>query len=61
MSILNYTFSAERVRTENINVICVPTSFQARQLIINNHLTLGDLDTHPKVFIYRKVITLNDW
>ncbi|XP_014211333.1 ribose-5-phosphate isomerase [Copidosoma floridanum] len=40
---------AERVKEENLNVVCVPTSFQARQLIINNHLTLGDLETHPKL------------
>ncbi|KAK0161469.1 hypothetical protein PV327_009936 [Microctonus hyperodae] len=36
---------------ENLNVVCVPTSFQARQLIVNNHLTLGDLDTSPQLDI----------
>ncbi|XP_043272389.1 ribose-5-phosphate isomerase [Venturia canescens] len=40
---------AERVQEEKLNVICVPTSFQARQLIVNNHLTLGDLETNPKL------------
>ncbi|XP_058799433.1 ribose-5-phosphate isomerase isoform X2 [Phymastichus coffea] len=40
---------AERVRDEKLSVVCVPTSFQARQLIINNHLTLGDLETYPKL------------
>ncbi|XP_057339315.1 ribose-5-phosphate isomerase [Microplitis mediator] len=40
---------AEKINENGLNVICVPTSFQARQLIINNHLTLGDLDTHPKL------------
>lgn len=39
----------ERVKQENLNVICIPTSFQARQLILNHHLTLGDLETHPKL------------
>ncbi|KZC10532.1 Ribose-5-phosphate isomerase [Dufourea novaeangliae] len=39
----------ERVKEENLNVICIPTSFQARQLILNNHLTLGDLETYPKL------------
>ncbi|KOC62635.1 Ribose-5-phosphate isomerase [Habropoda laboriosa] len=39
----------ERMKEENLNVVCVPTSFQARQLILNNHLTLGDLETHPKL------------
>lgn len=37
----------ERVTNENINVFCIPTSFQARQLIINNGLVLADLETHP--------------
>lgn len=40
---------AERVKEEGLNVVCVPTSFQARQLILDNHLTLGDLETHPKL------------
>lgn len=40
---------AERMKEENLNVVCVPTSFQARQLILNHHLTLGDLETHPKL------------
>ncbi|XP_054016577.1 ribose-5-phosphate isomerase [Hylaeus anthracinus] len=39
----------ERVKEEKLNVICIPTSFQARQLILNNHLTLGDLETYPKL------------
>ncbi|XP_012283374.1 ribose-5-phosphate isomerase [Orussus abietinus] len=38
---------AERVKEENLNVVCIPTSFQARQLIVNHHLTLGDLETSP--------------
>lgn len=37
----------ERVQSENLKVFCIPTSFQARQLIINNGLNLGDLETHP--------------
>lgn len=40
---------AERVRSEKLNVICVPTSFQAKQLIQNNGLQLGDLETHPQL------------
>ncbi|XP_046611147.1 ribose-5-phosphate isomerase [Neodiprion virginianus] len=40
---------AERVREENLRVICIPTSFQARQLIINHHLALSDLEIHPKL------------
>ncbi|XP_030046897.1 ribose-5-phosphate isomerase isoform X2 [Microcaecilia unicolor] len=40
---------AERVKQENLNVVCVPTSFQARQLILQNGLTLTDLDRHPEL------------
>lgn len=39
----------ERVKEERLNIVCIPTSFQARQLILNNHLTLGDLETYPKL------------
>ncbi|XP_077971933.1 ribose-5-phosphate isomerase-like isoform X3 [Styela clava] len=38
---------AERVKEEDLLVTCVPTSFQARQLIIENNLVLADLDTNP--------------
>lgn len=37
----------ERVANEQIKVFCIPTSFQARQLIINNGLVLSDLEIHP--------------
>lgn len=40
---------AERVKKEGLNVICIPTSFQARQLILDNHLNLGDLETNPQL------------
>eukprot|EP00079_Xenopus_tropicalis_P031714 XP_017945485.1 PREDICTED: ribose-5-phosphate isomerase [Xenopus tropicalis] len=40
---------AERVKQENLNVVCVPTSFQARQLILQNGLVLSDLDRHPEL------------
>lgn len=46
-----FQFSAERVKDEGLSVICVPTSYQARQLINDYSLTLGDLDTHPKVIL----------
>nr|CAI5844002.1 unnamed protein product [Callosobruchus analis] len=38
---------AERVKKENLKVKCIPTSFQARQLIIDHKLTLTDLDVDP--------------
>ncbi|XP_051172045.1 ribose-5-phosphate isomerase [Leptopilina boulardi] len=40
---------AERVKNEKLNVICIPTSFQARQLIVKHGLTLGDLEIYPKI------------
>jgi ribose 5-phosphate isomerase A len=40
---------AERVKSEKLNLICIPTSFQAKQLIMKHNLVLGDLDRHPEV------------
>ncbi|XP_077992380.1 ribose-5-phosphate isomerase-like [Glandiceps talaboti] len=40
---------AQRVKEENLNIVCVPTSFQARQLIIDNQLVLSDLEITPKL------------
>lgn len=37
------------VKEKNLKVICIPTSFQAKQLILSNHLTLGELDTNPSI------------
>ncbi|XP_008484877.1 ribose-5-phosphate isomerase [Diaphorina citri] len=38
---------AERIKAEKLKIVCVPTSFQARQLILKNNMVLGDLETHP--------------
>ncbi|CAL8274042.1 unnamed protein product [Merluccius merluccius] len=40
---------AERVRLEKLNIVCVPTSFQARQLVLQHGLPLSDLDRHPEL------------
>lgn len=40
---------AERVETDKLKVICIPTSFQAKQLIIKHNLTLGELETNPQI------------
>ena len=40
---------SEVVKEQNLNVVCIPTSFQAKQLILANNLTLGELDTKPKL------------
>ncbi|KAG8226880.1 hypothetical protein J437_LFUL005639 [Ladona fulva] len=40
---------SERVQQENLKLVCIPTSFQARQLILQHNLTLGDLETNPSI------------
>ncbi|XP_069703721.1 ribose-5-phosphate isomerase [Periplaneta americana] len=40
---------AQRVKDENLHVVCVPTSYQARQLILNHKLHLGDLEMYPQL------------
>lgn len=37
----------QRVDAEKLNIVCIPTSFQARQLIVQNKLNLGELEIHP--------------
>ena len=40
---------ALRVREENLKVKCIPTSFQAQQLIIEHHLPLTSLEQYPVI------------
>ncbi|CAL1539447.1 unnamed protein product [Lymnaea stagnalis] len=40
---------AERNKHANLNLVCIPTSFQARQLIAEHGLTLGSLETSPVI------------
>ncbi|XP_004927877.1 ribose-5-phosphate isomerase [Bombyx mori] len=40
---------AERVESEKLKVTCIPTSFQAKQLIIKHGLNLGELETNPNI------------
>lgn len=40
---------AERVKADKLELICVPSSFQARQLIIQNGLVLSDLEITPEL------------
>nr|CAD7405147.1 unnamed protein product [Timema cristinae] len=48
--ILGYTLmTPERVARENLNLVCVPTSFQAKQLILQHSLTLGELESFPQL------------
>lgn len=37
----------QRVKAEKLNLICIPTSFQALQLITDGGLILGNLSTNP--------------
>ncbi|EOA98555.1 Ribose-5-phosphate isomerase [Anas platyrhynchos] len=46
---LRVLLRSERVKEENLAIVCIPTSFQARQLILQNGLTLSDLDRHPEL------------
>ncbi|XP_050307853.1 ribose-5-phosphate isomerase [Anthonomus grandis grandis] len=40
---------AQKVQKEKLSVLCVPTSFQARQLVVKHRLPLTDLDVSPKL------------
>jgi len=40
---------AQRAREENLNLRCVPTSFQAKQLILDAGLVLSDLERESQV------------
>lgn len=40
---------AEMNRIKNMNLKCIPTSFQSYQLIIENGLTLASLDQYPEL------------
>ena len=42
---------AKRVREENLKIKCIPTSFQAQQLIISNNLFLTTLEQCPVIDI----------
>jgi ribose 5-phosphate isomerase A len=38
-------------KENNLNLICIPSSFQARQLILENNLKIASLDEYPEVDI----------
>ena len=40
---------AEINKTKNLNLKCIPTSFQTRQLIVENDLPLASLDQYPVI------------
>ncbi|XP_077291759.1 ribose-5-phosphate isomerase [Arctopsyche grandis] len=42
---------AHRHLTEQLNIKCIPSSFQAKQLILEHGLPLVDLDSHPVIDI----------
>lgn len=41
----------ERVKNDGLRLVCIPTSFQARQLILAAGLKLGELECHPKLAV----------
>lgn len=40
---------AQKVKKEGLKVVCIPTSFQAQQLIVESNLTLGNLEIFPQL------------
>jgi len=38
-------------KKSNLNLTCIPSSFQARQLILENNLKLGSLEKYPEIDI----------
>jgi len=39
----------QRGKEANSNIVFIPTSFQSRELIVRNGLTLGDVDAYPEI------------
>lgn len=39
----------EKVKNEKLTIVCIPTSFQSIQLIVEGGLTLGDLSRYPEI------------
>lgn len=39
----------QRVQAEGLKVVCIPTSFQSTQLIVEGKLPLGDLSQYPEI------------
>jgi len=50
---------AQKVKEEYLQVICVPSSFQAKQLIIEHKLPLGDLNMYPEVIVVSDILQLS--
>ncbi|CAH8562305.1 unnamed protein product [Schistosoma guineensis] len=42
-------YIADKVKKENLQIQCIPTSFQARQLLINHKLPVTDLDVCEQI------------
>ena len=47
------------MKEEYLQVICVPSSFQAKQLIIEHKLPLGDLNMYPEVIVVSDILQLS--
>ena len=40
---------AERIKNENLDITCIPSSFQSKQLLIKHDLKISDLEAHTKI------------
>ena len=40
---------AEKVKNEHLNILCIPTSFQSRQLLLKHDLKITDLETNQHI------------
>lgn len=44
-----FFIKAERIKSENLDIICIPSSFQSKQLLIKHDLKISDLEAHTKI------------
>jgi len=40
---------AKKVKEENLDILCIPSSFQSKQLLIQHDLKITDLEAHQKI------------
>lgn len=43
--------AAERVRSERLRIVCIPSSFQAQQLLVEAELPTSSLTVHPRIHV----------
>lgn len=40
---------AERIKNENLDILCIPSSFQSKQLLVEHNLKITDLETYQDI------------